>query len=169
MVLTDDRYYASRVAVCVLSGGMSGRLLTEVREKRGLVYGVSTTYGGLKEHAGWFTYAGTVPAKAQETLDVVVGEIRRLGEGITPEELARAKVQLKSSTLMDMDMTGSRVSRMANDHHYLGRVRPIDEINEGVEAITADDVMAYLHDFPARGFVGAAVGPEPLDTTVLEA
>ncbi|MHC4564118.1 MAG: M16 family metallopeptidase [Planctomycetota bacterium] len=56
---TDSRYYAARVAVSVLSGGMSSRLMTEVREKRGLVYHVSTSYSGEKDRAAWFTYAGT--------------------------------------------------------------------------------------------------------------
>jgi len=166
VVMTDERYYASRVAVCVLSGGMSGRMLTEVREKRGLVYRVSTTYGGLKTHAGWFTYAGTVPEKAQETLEVVVGELRRLGEGIDEEELARAKVQLKSSTIMSMDMTGERVSRMAGDYHYLGHVRTIEELTGTVDAITADDVVDYVRSCPAEGFAGVIVGPEPLDLSV---
>ena len=169
VTMTDGHYYAARVAVCVLSGGMSSRLMTEVREKRGLVYRVSTAYGGLKSCAGWFTYAGAVPEKAQETLEVVVGELRRLGEGIEPAELARAKTQLKSATLMSLDMTGSRAARMANDFHCLERVRTIDEITAAIDAITADDVLAYLQAYRAGDFVGVVIGPEPVPLAVFEA
>jgi predicted Zn-dependent peptidase len=58
-------YYDARVAISVLSGGMSARLFTEVREKRGLCYAVGGRYHGLKETAGIMTYAGTSPDKAQ--------------------------------------------------------------------------------------------------------
>ena len=77
----DANYYAARLAETVLSGGMSGRLFTEVREKRGLVYHVSSRYHSLKGHAGMFTYAGTTPEKAQQTLVVDV-EPQGLRRGI---------------------------------------------------------------------------------------
>ena len=60
---TDEDYYNARVAVSVLSGGMSARLFTEVREKRGLCYAIGATYHGLKEAAGIMCYAGTTPDK----------------------------------------------------------------------------------------------------------
>ena len=75
----------------VLSGGMGSRLFTEVREKRGLVYGVGCRYHALKGYAGLFTSAGTRPAVAKQTLDVTLGELRRLAEGVTEDEMTRAK------------------------------------------------------------------------------
>ena len=159
----DPRYYAARVAVSVLSGGMSSRLMAEVREKRGLVYHVSTSYNDVKTQAAWTTYAGTVPEKARETLDVTVGEIRRLADGVEPDELDRAKTQLKSALFMASDSTASRVASAVNDWHGLGRVRTIDEVAESIENVTADDIAAYLNDFPATKFVGVVIGPEPLD------
>ena len=169
VTLESEHYYPSRVAVCVLSGGMSGRLMTEVREKRGLVYRVGTSYRSLKSHAGWFTYAGTVPEKAQETLDVTVGELRRMSEGISEAELTRAKTQLKSDTIMGLDLSGTRSAWMDSDWHHLGRVRTIEEITQAIDAVTVDDVLAYLNAFPAKDFVGVVIGPEPIDTGILEA
>lgn len=161
---SDDRYYAARMAETVLSGGMSGRLFTEVREKRGLVYHVSSRYHSLKAHAGMFTYAGTTPAKAQETFDVTVRELRRLGEGVEPDELARARTQLKSALVMQGESTTARANALAGDWYHLGRLRSLDEISDAIDAVTREEVLAYLHEFPAEQFTLLVVGPDPLDT-----
>lgn len=162
------QYYAARLAETVLSGGMSSRLFTEVREKRGLVYHVSTRYHSLKEHAGLFTYAGTTPAKAQETFDVTVGELRRLGEGITEEELARARVQLKSGQVMQGESTEARSGAIAGDYYRLGRLRGLQELCDAIDAVTLDDVMAYLSAFPAKNFTVLTIGPAPVNTSRMD-
>ncbi|MHC4564117.1 MAG: hypothetical protein ACYS8X_15280 [Planctomycetota bacterium] len=64
---------------------------------------------------------------------------------------------------MASDSSGACSAGMANDWHNLGRVRPIDEIARAIDAVSVDDVMAYLSDFPADKFVGVVIGPEPLD------
>jgi predicted Zn-dependent peptidase len=75
-----DDYYAAQGAVNVLSGGMSARLFTEVREKRGLCYAVWASYQTFKDRASVVCYAGTTNERAQETLDVTLGELKRLQE-----------------------------------------------------------------------------------------
>ena len=167
VTLTDDQYYAARLATTVLSGGMSSRLFTEVREKRGLVYHVSTSYHSLKDHAGMFTYAGTVPPKAQETLEVTVGELRRLAEDITEAELAKAKTQLKSSLVMQGESTAARAGAISSDWYHLGRLRSLTEISRAVDAVRVDEVRSHLRQWPARDFVMLVIGPEPIDTSCL--
>ena len=162
--VSEDCYYAARLAETVLSGGMSSRLFTEVREKRGLVYHVSTQYHSLKDHAGMFTYAGTVPDKAQETLEVTVRELKRLVEGIEPGEMERAKTQYKSSTIMQGESTAARSAALAGDWYHLKRLRSLDEIARAIDEATIDDVLAYLARYPADGFSVLTIGPEPLDT-----
>ena len=95
-------------AVSVLSGGMSARLFTEVREKRGLCYAVAARYHCLKEAAGISCYAGTTPEKAQETIDVIMAEFNRLSEGISEEEIQRAKTGLKSALILQSESSSSR-------------------------------------------------------------
>ena len=163
-----EQYYAARMAETVLSAGMSSRLFTEVREKRGLVYHVSCRYHSLKEHAGMFTYAGTVPEKAQETFDVTVGEIRRLAEGVTDDELTRAKTQLKSALVMQGESTSARASALAGDWYHLRRLRSLQELSDAIDAVTANDVVEYLRDHPAGDFTVLVVGPEPVDTSAME-
>ncbi len=157
-----ERYYAARLAVTVLSGGMSSRLFTEVREKRGLAYHVSTRYDSLKDHAGLFTYAGTRPEAAQETFDVTVGELRRLGEGVEPHEIERSRTQLKSWLVMRSQSTGARASAIAGDWYHLRRLRSLDEIMGAVDDVTADEVVDYVRAFPAEDFTTLVIGPEPL-------
>ena len=169
ITLSDDQYYSARLGAMVLSGGMSSRLFTEVREKRGLVYHVSSSYHSLKDYAGMFTYAGTVPAKAQETLEVTVGELRRVAEDITEAELAKAKTQLKSALVMQGESTGARSGAISSDWYHLGRLRSLLEISSAVDAVTVDQVKAHLQQWPARDFVMLAIGPEPLDTSCLNA
>ena len=156
---TDEDYYNVRVATSVLSGGMSARLFTEVREKRGLCYAIGARYHSLKDAAGIMCYAGTTPEKAQETLDVIVAEFKRLAEGISEEELDRAKVGLKSSLIMQSESSGSRAGAIGSDYYMLGRVRSLDEIKERIEATSIESILECLNRNPLDNFTVVTIGP----------
>ena len=156
----DNDYYNARVAVSVLSGGMSARLFTEVREKRGLCYAIGARYHGLKEAAGIMCYAGTTPEKAQQTLDVVIGEFERLKEGISEEEIERAKVGLKSSLILQSESSSSRADAIGSDYYILGRVRSLDEIKERIEQTTIDSVVGFLRSHKFKDFTVVTIGPK---------
>jgi len=168
VTIDSDHYYAARAAEMVLSGGMSSRLFTEVREKLGLAYHVSSHYESLKDHAGIFTYAGTTPPKAQQTFDVTVAELRRLGERIEPSELERARTQLKSAMIMRAESTEARANSMAGDWYHLRRLRSLRELADAIDSISEQQVRAYLRDCPAKDFTILVVGPEPLETAGLD-
>jgi len=160
---TDEDYYNARVAISVLSGGMSARLFTEVREKRGLCYAIGARYHALKEAAGIMCYAGTTPDKAQETLDCVIGEFNRLGEGISREEIDRAKVGLKSSLILQSESSSSRAGAIGSDHYVLGRVRSLDEIKDRIEATSVDSVLVFLRNNPFSDFTVVTIGPKQVN------
>ncbi|MHC4260603.1 MAG: M16 family metallopeptidase, partial [Planctomycetota bacterium] len=157
---SDEDYYNARVAVSVLSGGMSARLFKEVREKRGLCYAIGAAYHALKEAAGIMCYAGTTPEKAQETLDVIMGEFARLSEAISEEEIERAKVGLKSMLVMHSESSSSRASGIGSDYYVLGRVRSLDEIKSKIEATSADSVLGFLRNNRFKDFTAVTVGPK---------
>ena len=159
---TDENYYNARVAVSVLSGGMSARLFTEVREKRGLCYAIGARYRGLKEAAGIACYAGTTPEKAQETLDCVIGEFNRLSEGISEEEIKRAKVGLKSSLILQSESSSSRAGGIGSDYYMFGRVRSLDEIKDKIEQTSVDSVLRFLHKNKFKDFTVVTIGPTQL-------
>ncbi len=127
-------YYAAMGAVNVLSGGMSSRLFTEIREKRGLCYSVWASYQTFKDRASVVAYAGTTNERAQETLDVLLGELRRLPDGVEMEEVERVQAGLKSSLIMQQESTSARALSLASDWYNLGRVRSFDEIQSAVNA-----------------------------------
>lgn len=160
----DKNYYNARVAVAVLSGGMGARLFTEVREKRGLCYSVGAQYHCLKEMAGIACYAGTTPDKAQETFDVTVGEFNRLADGISEEEMQRAKVGLKSALIMKSESSSSRAGAIASDYYILGRVRSLDEIEREIDKTTADSVLDFLRRNKFREFTVVTIGPKEIKT-----
>jgi len=156
----DENYYNARVAISVLSGGMSARLFTEVREKRGLCYAIGARYHTLKEAAGIMCYAGTTPEKAQETLDVIIGEFERLSEGITEEEMGRAKVGLKSTLILQSESSSSRAGAIGSDYYMLGRVRSLDEIKKKIEQTTVDAVSDFLRGNKFKEFTVVTIGPK---------
>jgi predicted Zn-dependent peptidase len=160
--LSDKDYYDARVAVSVLSGGMSARLFTEVREKRGLCYAIGAQYHNLKDMAGIASYAGSAPEKAQETLDVVISEFNRLADGISEEEIQRAKVGLKSSLIMQSESTSARAGGIGMDYYFLGRVRPLEEIKENIDKTSVESVLTFLRSNPFKEFTVVTIGPREL-------
>ena len=159
---TDEDYYNARVAVSVLSGGMSARLFTEIREKRSFCYAIGARYHCLKEAAGVMCYAGTTPEKAQETLDCIIGEFNRLADGISEEEIDRAKVGLKSALILQSESSSSRAGAIGSDYYILGRVRSLDEIKDKIEATSVDSVLRFLRDNRFGDFSVVTIGPKQL-------
>jgi predicted Zn-dependent peptidase len=156
-------FYLARGAIAVLSGGMSSRLFTEVREKRGLCYSVSASYDQVKGMASVVCYAGSRVEKAQETLDVTIGELKRLKDGIADEEVDRVRAGLKTSLIMQQESTSARAGSMASDWFYLGRVRAIDEIQTAIDGLTPPSLLAHLDRYPAKDFTVVTLGPKPLN------
>lgn len=158
----DPDYFQAWAAVGVLSGGMSSRLFTEVREKRGLCYTVSASLQTQRDRARVLCYAGTTAERAQETLDVTYAELVRLGEGVEQAELDRLKARIKSSLIMQQESTSARSASIARDWFHLGRVRTLDEVSRLVDDLTAESINAYLASHPPADFTFATLGPKPL-------
>lgn len=159
----DDSYYDARVAVSVLSGGMSARLFTEVREKRGLCYAVGARYHSLKEASGIMCYAGTTPDKAQQTHDVIIEEFRNLCKGISEDEIERAKAGLKSALIMQSESSSSRAGAIASDYYMLGKIRSLDEIKDSIEKTSVDSVITFLRNNPFEEFTVFTIGPNEIN------
>jgi len=158
---TDPDYYAGMVVSEVLGGNMASRLFVEVREKRGLVYGISAGLASNKHIGAMRIYAGTTPEQGRECLQVIVNELRKLEQdGITADELARAKVQLKSENVMRSEGSGARMGALARSWWYERKLRTIQEVKEAIDAVTQEQVLAVLHRFsPLDPLTVGAIGP----------
>lgn len=159
---SDERSLYQRTAAAVLSGGMSGRLFTEVREKRGLCYAVHASYSSQKRRGLMLGYAGTTTPRAQETLDVMRHELGRLSEGVDESEFQRAIVGMKSRLVMQGESTRARAAAAARDQHVIGRPRTLDELAAQVDAITLDQLNTFLAANPPGEMTVVTVGPQPL-------
>jgi predicted Zn-dependent peptidase len=155
-------YYAALGAVNVLSGGMSSRLFTEIREKEGLCYSVWATYQTLKDRANVISYAGSLNDQAQRTLDLLLRELQRLPEGVTTEEVERVRVGLKTSLIMQQESTAARAGSLASDWYYLGRVRGFDEIQSAIDGLSERSIVEHVRRCPPTDFSIVTLGPKPL-------
>jgi predicted Zn-dependent peptidase len=156
-------YFQAWAAVGVLSSGSSSRLFTEVREKRGLCYTVYASLHTQRDRASVLCYAGTTAERAQETLDVTISELKRLGKGIEQSELDRLKARIKSSLIMQQESTSARSGSLGRDWYHLGRARSLDEVGKLVDALTADSINAFLEANPPSELLVVTLGPEPLE------
>ena len=159
----DERSILQKAAINILSGGMSGRLFTEVREKRGLCYSVFATYAGQRDRGAIFAYSGTSTPRAQETLDVLKAELIRLSDGVQKDEFDRAVVGMKSRLVMQGESTGARAAAIASDQYVLGRPRSLDELAARVDAITLPAVNDFVRDHAPGAMSIVTVGSAPLE------
>lgn len=138
----NPMYYPVSVFSTVFGGGMSSRLFQEIREKRGLVY---TVYSFTNSHTGgglFGIYAGTTDNELNTLIPVVADEIKKVcHEYVTPQELDRAKAQLKASMLMALESSSSTAEVMARQYLIHQRIIPTDEIIAHVENVSLEDVQ----------------------------
>jgi predicted Zn-dependent peptidase len=156
-------YYQARAAVGVLSDGLSSRLFTEVREKRGLCYAVYAVCHSISDRGTVLCYAGTTNERAQETLDVLLQELKTLADGVRGDELQRLKARLKSSLIIQQESSASRSNSIAADWYYLRRVQTLQEIGRIVDDLSCQSINAYLAAHPPGSFTVVTLGQKPLE------
>lgn len=161
-------WYENSLANAVLSGGMGSRLFAEVREKRGLVYSVMAVGRALKDFGYTLAYAGTTPERADETLEVLLAELRRIREGVSAEELERARTGILSRLVMQGESSGARANVLARDSYLLGEPRPMQEVKAAIEAVTLEDLNRYLAGRPVLEPTVLTLGPKAAANVVEE-
>jgi len=159
----DEKRYPLSVLDTVFGGSMSSRLFQEIREKRGLAYSVGS-YTQLHDEGGYFAiYSGTGAETAAQVLELATIECRKVrDEGITETELQRAKNQFRGGIVMGQESMNSRMMRLGRSELVFGRVVPIDEILNKINAVTQESVLEVAHHlFDDEKFAVATVGPAP--------
>jgi predicted Zn-dependent peptidase len=155
----DRDYYASSVVSTAFGGGMSSRLFQEVREKRGLAYSIYSFSHSYSDGGIFGIYAGTGENEAAELMPVLRDELRQLIEGLSSDELARARAQLKAGLLMSLEGTTARCEQQAS--HMLIHGRPLDpqELVGHIDAVDEDAVIRVAKRVLAGTPTLAALGP----------
>ena len=144
----------------VLGGGMSSRLFQEVRERRGLAYSIWSERTHYDEVGSLMVCLGTAPEHADEVLGLVHGELEHLGEqGITARELAVAQGHLRAETLLSLEDSGARMSRIGASLLLHGHVLEVDEVLAKVKRVSVDDVASLAAKLAAQERTLSVVGP----------
>ncbi|MBJ7452714.1 MAG: insulinase family protein [Blastococcus sp.] len=156
----DERRYAAAVLDAAVGGGMSSRLFQEIREKRGLVYSVGsalTHYAG----AGTFSvYAGCAKKRVPEVLRLIREGLDGVAaDGLTSEEVARARGQLKGGMVLGLEDTGSRMSRLGKSELSYGEYLPVREVLARLDAVDEEQVREIAAELFGRPMCLAVVGP----------
>jgi predicted Zn-dependent peptidase len=156
----DERRWAMGVLNGALGGGMSSRLFQEVREKRGLVYSVYSYTSQYADTGTFGVYAGTTPGKVDDVLAICREQLELVAErGITAEELARGKGQLRGSLVLSLEDSGSRMSRIAKAELLYDELPSIDDVLHRVDDVTLDDVNTLARSLFSGPQTLAVVGP----------
>lgn len=156
--LTDPRRFVVSLLNVVLGTGMSSRLFQNIREKQGLAYAVFSDVNPYRDTGMLTVYAGTALETAPEVVRSVLAEFQGMrSELISEEELRRAKDNLKGATLLGLESTGSRMSRLARQHLYFGRFFETDELLVQLESVTREEVRSVAQEFFRSGRVSASV------------
>src|SRR6476661_74107 len=135
--ISDEKRYVSYVLNTVLGGGMSSRLFQKVREEQGLVYSIYSDLNPYRDTGCLAIYAGTSLESTRNVVDSVLAEFRELkSEVIAPDELRRAKDQLKGSLMLSLESSTSRMSNLARQEMYFKRFFSLDETINQIESVT---------------------------------
>ncbi|MDR7452787.1 MAG: pitrilysin family protein [Armatimonadota bacterium] len=157
----DERRYALSLLDHLLGGGMSSRLFQEIRERRGLVYTISSYATSYRDGGLFVIYAGMSPDAAPEVIRLTLDEVEKMTQEPVPAaELARAKESLKGSLMLSLESTGSRMSVLARSEIYHGRQITLDELIARIDAVTAEELRHLAAElFQPRRLSMAAIGP----------
>jgi predicted Zn-dependent peptidase len=157
----DERRFQLALLDAIFGGSTSSRLFREIREKRGLAYSVGSYTEQYVECGMLAMYVGTREENVDEACAIIGEELSKLrSEGVTPEELERAKEHVKGRMVLSLESTASRMSRISRSILFDVPLLSLDEMLARVDAVTLDDLAALAAEFydPA-GLSAAAIGP----------
>jgi predicted Zn-dependent peptidase len=158
---SDERRWAFEVLNHVMGSGMSSRLFREVREERGLAYAIYGFKLAYADNGAWGVHVGTTPNQTDTAMTVIRDELAKVvDEGITPEELERAKGSMRGGLALSLEDSNSRMVRLGRDELAGMPHLSVDERLEKLEGVDLDHVKAVAGDiYGAQTRVMGAVGP----------
>ncbi|PYV48909.1 MAG: peptidase M16 [Acidobacteria bacterium] len=146
--ITHEKRHSSYILNTLLGGGMSSRLFQNIRERQGLAYAIYSDLNPYRDTGCLSIYAGTSRESAVKVVESVVSEFQKLkAELVSPEELQRAKDQLKGSLMLSLESSSARMSNLARQEMYFDRFYGLDELIQKIEAVTAAELQELANFF----------------------
>ncbi|WP_205648430.1 M16 family metallopeptidase [Acuticoccus kandeliae] len=160
---TDPKAVTAQLAAMVMGGGLSSRLFQALREERGLVYDTSAFHWAFADSGVFAIHLATTADEVEEAETVVLDELESAIEGISVEELGRAKAQLKAGLLMSRESCNARMGQAARQAIVYGRPVSKEERIAEIERVAPEDVRALLAEMvqtaPTLVGIGAMAMP----------
>ena len=154
-----DDYYSLLVYSSILGGGMSSRLFQEIREKRGLVYGVSSFCSSFSDTGIFAIYAGTGENQIEELIPTLCDELNKSFNNIKEKEINRGKEQLKASLMMSRESSFRRSESAARQLLVFDRVIDPSEVIAKIEAVNLNTIIGVAQNILSKPMTIASIGP----------
>jgi predicted Zn-dependent peptidase len=156
----DERRYALGVLNAALGGGMSSRLFQQVREQRGLAYSVYSAVDLYADTGSLSIYAGCSPGRLGEVAAVIGDVLAELArDGLSDQELARAKGQVRGGLVLGLEDAPSWMSRIGTAELDRGEHHTVERELRRIDAVTTEEVGALASELFSRPLTAAVVGP----------
>lgn len=138
-----QEWFAAYLLHTALGGGMSSRLFQEIRERHGLAYDVTSFLSAYRDTGYLGVYVATSAEWTPKVIEIICATLRQIvKEGISAEELRRAKGHAKGSLLLGLETSEARMNRLARCEIYFRRYISVQEVVDCIERVTLDEVHA---------------------------
>jgi predicted Zn-dependent peptidase len=161
-----DRFALDMLSA-VLGGGMSSRLFTEIREKRGLAYDIHSYAEHFLNSGSIAIYAGVDPKKVETAITAILEELSKLKQGVTPSELSMVKEMSKGRLQLRLEDSQSAALWLGSQEILRRQILTIDDVTSMIDAVTVDDMRRIAGELLVSeqlnlAIVGPVKGEEPL-------
>jgi len=155
-----DRYALQLLSV-VLGGGMSSRLFTEVRERRGLAYYVHAANGAYTDAGTLYTGAGVDVSRIDEAITTIVAELRKVAaEPVPPDELEKARGYAKGRFVLRLESPQAVIQFGLRREVLEGELEEPDDVLRELDSVSAEDIQRVAGDLlDEKRLYLAVVGP----------
>lgn len=162
--------FISQIFSSILTGGMASRLLSDLREKQGLVYNIDAYCENYVDVARLNISFGCSSNNAAKALKIIEHHLDDIAQnGPNEVELARAKKTLETSILLAFENPSSRLSAMVGQIFVFGEAMEIDEISKGIQAVTAKQIQELaIFTRDKNGQTASAIGSSKVEKLILE-
>jgi predicted Zn-dependent peptidase len=153
--------YALQLLAVVLGGGMSSRLFTEVREKRGLAYYVHAANASYTDTGTFYSSAGVDVDRVDEAITTILGELRQIAAAPVPvDELEKARGYAKGRFVLRLESPQGTIQFGLRREVLEDEIEEPDELLRHLDEVTVEDVQRVARDlFDEKRLYLAVVGP----------
>lgn len=132
----DDRRYALNIMNSILGGGVSSRLFQSIREELGLAYSIYSYPNNYSDTGSYVIYAGTGPSRTGQFFEVLHEQLKEIVEnGISADELARTRQQIKSSLYLGMESVMNHMTRLGKSLLMYDKIVPLEDVMEKIMSV----------------------------------